>query len=53
MFPFASTRVGLAIVAAGIGWRRNEARLSSALRDRLPPAWRELLAARHDSMTLP
>jgi hypothetical protein len=47
LFPFALTFIGLAIVAGGIWWQRNEARLSAALRERLPQAWRELLETRH------
>jgi len=50
LFPFALTLIGLAIVAAGIWWQKNEARLSAALRTRLPAGWRELLQARHESM---
>jgi len=50
LFPFALTLIGLAIVAAGIWWQRNEARLSAALRARLPAGWRELLQTRHESL---
>jgi hypothetical protein len=50
LFPFAMTLIGLAIVAAGIWWQRNEARLSTSLRARLPSAWRELLQTRHESL---
>ena len=50
LFPFALTLIGLAIVAAGIGWQKNEARLSAALRARLPAGWREMLQTRHPSL---
>jgi hypothetical protein len=50
LFPFALTLIGLAIVAAGIWWQRNEARLSAVLRAHLPSAWRELLRTRHESL---
>ncbi len=50
LFPFALTLLGLLIVAAGIWWQRNEARLSAWLRSRLPAGWRELLESRHESL---
>jgi hypothetical protein len=50
LFPFALTFIGLAIVAAGIWWQKNESRLSGALRNRLPAGWRELLEARHEGL---
>jgi hypothetical protein len=50
LFPFALTLIGLAIVAAGIWWQKNEARLSAWLRGRLPSGWRELLETRHESL---
>ncbi|HQR22229.1 MAG TPA: DUF2157 domain-containing protein [Burkholderiaceae bacterium] len=50
LFPLALTAIGLAIVAAGIWWQRNEARLSAALRRRLPDGWRELLETRHEAL---
>jgi hypothetical protein len=50
LFPFALTLIGLAIVAAGIWWQRNESRISAALRSRLPPGWRELLETRHEAL---
>ena len=50
LFPFVLTLVGLAIVAAGIVWQRNERRVSTALRGWLPAAWRELLQTRHESL---
>jgi len=46
LFPIALTLIGLAIVYAGIGWSRNEARLSARLRALLPSQIRELLQAR-------
>jgi hypothetical protein len=50
LFPFALTLVGLVIVAAGIGWQRNERRLGIALRSRLPAGWREMLETRHEAL---
>jgi hypothetical protein len=50
LFPFALTFIGLAIVAAGIWWQKNESRLSAALRNRLPAGWRELLETRHEAL---
>lgn len=50
LFPFALTAIGLGIVAAGIWWQRNEARLSAWVRGRLPAGWRELLETRHESL---
>ena len=50
LFPFALTFIGLAIVAAGIWWQRNEARISAALRSSLPAGWRELLETRHQAL---
>jgi hypothetical protein len=50
LFPFALTLIGLGIVAAGIWWQKNEARLSSSLRSRLPAGWRELLETRHEAL---
>jgi hypothetical protein len=46
LFPIALTLIGLAIVYAGIWWSRNEARLSDALRARLPSQLQQLLARR-------
>jgi hypothetical protein len=46
LFPIALTLIGLAIVYAGIWWSRNEARLSAALRARLPAQVQDLLARR-------
>ena len=46
LFPLALTLIGLAIVYAGIWWGRNEARLSAALRARLPLQVQGLLARR-------
>jgi hypothetical protein len=50
LFPFALTLIGLAIVAAGIWWQKNEVRLSRALRARLPATLQELLATRHEAL---
>jgi hypothetical protein len=50
LFPFALTFIGLAIVAAGIWWQKNETRLSAALRSRLPAGWRELLETPHRAL---
>jgi hypothetical protein len=50
LFPFALTLIGLGIVAAGIWWQKNEARISQSLRARLPATWRELLATRHEAL---
>ena len=50
VFPFALTLIGLGIVAIGIGWQRNEARISAALRSWLPAAWRELLESRDEAL---
>jgi hypothetical protein len=46
LFPIALTLIGLAIVYAGVWWSRNEARLSAALRVRLPAQVQDLLARR-------
>jgi len=50
LFPFALTLVGLGILATGIWWQRNEARLSASMRRRLPVGWKELLETRHESL---
>lgn len=50
LFPFALTFIGLAIVAVGIWWQRNEARISATLRSSLPAGWRELLETRHQAL---
>jgi hypothetical protein len=49
-FPFALTLIGLGIVAIGIWWQRNEARISAAMRSWLPAAWRELLESRDEAL---
>ena len=36
LFPIALTLIGLAVIALGIAWQRNEARLQAALRRALP-----------------
>jgi len=46
IFPFALTLLGLAVIAVGVLWQRNEARWSAHLRAFLPAALRELLEAR-------
>jgi hypothetical protein len=46
LFPIALTLIGLAIVYAGIWWSRNEARVSAALRAKLPEEITRLLAQR-------
>lgn len=46
LFPIALTLIGLAIVYAGIWWSRNEARLSAALRAKLPEEIKRLLTRR-------
>ena len=46
LFPFALSLIGLAIIALGVKWQRNEARWTSRLRSHLPEALRELLEAR-------
>jgi hypothetical protein len=47
LFPIALTAIGLGIIYLGILWQRHEARISAALRRRLPPVLRELLDRRH------
>ena len=46
LFPFALSLIGLAIIALGVRWQRNEARWTAHLRSFLPAALRELLEAR-------
>lgn len=43
MFPFALTAIGLAIIALGVLWQRNEAALGARLRAVLPLPLRELV----------
>jgi hypothetical protein len=43
LFPFVLTAIGLAIVAAGIWYQRNEARIRGALLSLVPPALVRLL----------
>lgn len=38
LFPVALTAIGLAVIALGIWWQRNEAKLHAVLRARAPPA---------------
>jgi hypothetical protein len=45
-FTVALTFIGLAIVAAGVWWQRNEPRLAAGLQSLLPRDLRELLEAR-------
>lgn len=42
-FPIALTLIGLGVMASGIAWQRNEARLRQALLARLPGALRQAL----------
>ena len=42
-FPIALTLIGLGVMASGIAWQRNEARLRHALLARLPGALRQAL----------
>lgn len=46
LFPFVLTAIGLGMVAFGIWWTRNEARISSRLRAHLSPEVAELVASR-------
>jgi hypothetical protein len=45
LFPFALTLLGLAVVALGIWWQRNEARVHARLASWLPAALRPLAEA--------
>ena len=38
LFPLTLTLIGFAVIAAGVWWQRNEARIQAALRARLPAA---------------
>ena len=49
LFPLAITLVGLALVAFGVWWSRNEARLSARLQARLPAGLREAIARRREA----
>ncbi|MCA0239643.1 MAG: DUF2157 domain-containing protein [Proteobacteria bacterium] len=40
LFPLALTAIGLALIAGGIWWQRNEDRIQAALQRRLPAALR-------------
>ncbi|WP_417068848.1 hypothetical protein [Niveibacterium terrae] len=46
LFPIALTAIGLAVVFAGVAWKRRARELSEGLRDLLPAELAELLAAR-------
>jgi hypothetical protein len=46
LFPIALTAIGLGIVYLGILWQRHEAAITGRMQVLLPPALRELLAAR-------
>lgn len=43
LFPFALTAIGLAIIAVGVRWQRNEAALGERMRGWMPPRWRQML----------
>jgi hypothetical protein len=46
LFPVVLSVIGLAIIAIGVLWQKNEARWSAAVRSRLPGPLRELIEAR-------
>jgi hypothetical protein len=47
MFPFVLTLIGFGVIYSGIIWQRHEERISSKLRNLLPPPMRELIEQRH------